>query len=119
MEKKKGITNEAIFKPASGYKTLVTGTYEHKSDYFHKQKNYRDPDGRVITHPPNPLVGIKGLDSLYKFPVFMPDPYERKRELESKERMAHHKLLGEKAPFKNQDFGGRAFVNDKNTYGLD
>lgn len=49
----------------------------------------------------------------------MADPYERKRELEIKERMAHHAKLGEKAPFKSTHFGNKAFVCDKFSYGLD
>lgn len=43
----------------------------------------------------------------------MEDPYERKRELEIKERMAHHALLGEKPPFKSTEFGGKPFSSDK------
>jgi len=35
----------------------------------------------------------------------MSDPYERKREMEIKERMAHHAKLGEKLPFKSTDHG--------------
>mmetsp|Transcript_3840 Transcript_3840/g.580 ORF Transcript_3840/g.580 Transcript_3840/m.580 type:complete len:105 (+) Transcript_3840:231-545(+) len=49
----------------------------------------------------------------------MEDPYERKRELEIKERMAHHAKLGDKNPFRTTEFGGKAFVKDKLTYGLD
>lgn len=69
---------------------MVKSAYDHKSDFHFKEKNYRDENGAVVTHPPNPLVGVKGVDNLYKFPKFLPDPYERKRELERKERMAHH-----------------------------
>lgn len=98
----------------------MTATYPHKSDHSEKERNYLDENGKVRVHPPNPLAGIKGAtDKLYQFPKFMEDPYERKRELEIKERMAHHLKLGEKAPFKSTDFGGKAFTSDKNAYGLD
>lgn len=78
----------------------MVGSYKHESDFVKVEKNYRDQDGRVMTHPSNPLAGIRNATkNLYKFPEFMKDPYERKREMEILERQAHHAKLGEKPPF--------------------
>lgn len=100
---------------------MTASAYDHKSDYVEKERNYRDSEtGHVMTQPTNPLVGIRGVqESTYKFPQFMPEPYERKREMERAERMAHHQLLGEKPCFKTTHHGNEAFSNDKNTFGCD
>lgn len=71
-----------IFKPASGYKTLVKAAFDHKPDYEVKEKNFRDAEGKVIVPPSNIKVSLhnKQLD---KYRPWQPEPYDRFKDLQS------------------------------------
>jgi len=127
LAKKKKIPHENEFRPADGSKTDPFGVlYKHMTDHVAVKKNYRGPDGKVVVPPKNittnpPKVGhgdstVGHLIS--KLPPHIADPYNRKRELEAKERQEHNKKLQE-APFRSVSHGNNLFVNTKQTFGKD
>jgi len=96
------------------------------ADFTTTKKNYRGPDGKVVTQPRN-IVTNAGKEGhgdstvghlLSKGYKHLPDPYERPRELQAKEREEHKKKLQE-APFRNASNGGNQFTTIKQTFGKD
>jgi len=127
LAKKKKIRHDAQFRPSDGTKTdPFKSVFEHITDHNEKKKNYRGPDGRVTTQPKNivtnpPRVGHGDSTTghlLSKGYKHMPDPYNRQRELEIKEKEAAKKKLQE-APFRSVSHGGDNFTKGKETFGRD
>lgn len=85
----KSTFHENEFKPASGTKTLMTSAFEYiEENPETKVKNHRDEEGKVKTEPrnftTNPMSKVE--NEFFKNPKYLPDPYERKLELEKKQR---------------------------------
>lgn len=125
--KKRGSSHDQEFKPASGYKTVISASFKHETDYVeHKKTKNVDATGKVITGPPN-ITSKPGKKGHYatttghlfgKAPEFIKDEYDRPRELKYKEHMEQKKMMQEQA-FKVNDHGNKNFQPDKKLYGLD
>jgi hypothetical protein len=48
LEKKKNITADGTFRPADGYKTVVSSAYKYMEEKETRNKNYRNQDGKFI-----------------------------------------------------------------------
>jgi hypothetical protein len=127
LSKKKKIPHDAEFKPANGPKSdPYNALYKHMADFTEKKKNFKGPDGRVIvpprnivTNPPKTGHGDSTVGHLLnKHYPHQADPYDRKRELEFKERQAAKKKLQE-APFKSVCHGDKNFATFKQQFGKD
>jgi hypothetical protein len=127
LSKKKNNHHESEFKPADGTKSdPFTIPYKHMTDHTETKKNYRGADGKVQCQPRNIVTNPakKGhgdstighlIDGKHKH---LPEPYDRRRELEAKEREEHKKKLQEQ-PFRSASHGGHNFAADKLTFGKD
>jgi hypothetical protein len=125
--KKRGSSHDAEFKPASGYKTVIAGSFKHETDYTeHKKTKNVDATGKVITGPAN-ITSKPGKKGHYatttghlfgKAPEFLKDEYDRPKELRYKENQEKKKKMQEQA-FKVNDHGDKNFQPDKKLYGLD
>jgi len=88
--------HDHAFKPAKALKPKIGADFEHMTDYKEINKCRKGPDG-VITEPRNfltnpPKKGKVGKGTIEPIP-YIEDPYNRKRDLEKKEREEHHKLM--------------------------
>jgi len=127
LAKKKNIKHDTQFKPADGSKSdPFKAVFEHMTEHAEKKKNYRGADGKVVVHPKNITTnppkqghGDSTIGHLIG-PKYehKPDPYNRARELQAKEREAHKKKLQEQ-PFRSVSHGGNNFATSKNTFGKD
>ncbi|KAL4501495.1 hypothetical protein ABPG72_021302 [Tetrahymena utriculariae] len=115
LEKKKLVAQE-VFKPASGYKNIYNSPYKNEPEYIHKEKNYCDSEGKVITAPRNITTNPKN-GPIQKHAPYIPDPYERQRELRIKEMEEHKKKLAEKQAFRTTHHGGGAFNSGRKLFG--
>lgn len=95
LEKKKLNKQDQVFKPASSYKTIITGSYEHRPDFDNKPKTVKDADGKVIIQPKNITTCVTVKELLKPF-AHMVEPYEGEREFNRKEREHHAQLLKDK-----------------------
>jgi len=125
--KKQKNTHDAEWKPADGTKSdPFSSVFKHMDDHREVKKNYRGPDGKVMTAPrnitANPPKEGHGNSTvghlLNKTSKHMADPYERKREMEAKERIENKKKLQEQ-PFRSVSHGGDNFATVKQTFGKD
>lgn len=79
--------HELNFKPAKSVPRPVKADFPHMKDYEEKKINRKGPDG-VITEPRNfltnpPKRGLVGKGTTLGGKIdYLPDPFERKRELE-------------------------------------
>ena len=95
--------HELNFKPAKSVPRPVKADFQHMTDFVEKKINRKGPDG-VIIEPRNfltnpPKVGEVGKGTSFGGKIeHLPDPFERKRELERIEREEHLKKLQDK-PF--------------------
>lgn len=91
------------FKPAKDTMRKVKADFPHMTDYIEKKKNRRDAEGAVIIEPKNFLTNPPKKGEVGKGTSFagnlphLPDPFDRKRELLSKERLEHESKVQEKA----------------------
>jgi len=127
LAKKKKIAHESEFKPANGNKSdPFNALFEHKTELNAVKKNYRGPDGKVIVPPKNITTnpsknghGDSTVGHLFaKTHPHMAEPFDRQRELESKEREADKKKLQEQ-PFRYNSHGGDNFNRNKHVFGKD
>ncbi|EGR34901.1 hypothetical protein IMG5_001300 [Ichthyophthirius multifiliis] len=116
LEKKKKIKQDQVFKPPSGYKTIINSAFKHENEDVYNKKNYRDADGKVLTQSKNITTNPSSKLQSKHYP-HLPDQYERQRQLRIQEMKKHQELLGEKAAFRSTVFGRRNFFNDKKTFG--
>ena len=92
------------FKPAKALQRKVKADFEHMTDYIVKKKNHRAEDGSVITEPRNFLTNPPKQGEVGKGTSFggnlphLPDPFDYKREVLTKERLEHESKVQEK-PF--------------------
>jgi len=83
--------HEVNFKPAKIIQRKVGADFPHLTDHKEVSKSRKGPDGGVITEPRNfltnpPKKGMIGKGTSFAGRIdHLPDPYERKRELEKKE----------------------------------
>lgn len=116
--------HEVNFKPAKTVQRKVKADFQHMTDHREVSKCRKGPDGSVITEPRNfltnpPKRGVIGKNTTFSGQIpHLPDPYERKREFEKKEREEHYKKLQEK-PFSQKVRGRETFATIKETYGED
>lgn len=116
--------HEANFKPAKTIQRKVKADFEHMSDYKAVSKVRKGPDGSVITEPRNfltnpPKKGEVGKGTSFAGKIeHLPDPFDRKKEFERKEREEHLKKLQEK-PFSQKVRGRETFSTIKEAYGED
>jgi hypothetical protein len=87
------------FKPAKDTQRHVKADFPHMTDYVEKKKNRRAPEGGVMIEPRNFLTNPPKQGEVGKQTSFggnlphMPDPYDYKREVLTKEREAHEAKL--------------------------
>ena len=73
--------------------------FEHMTDFKEISKSRKAPEGGVITEPPNFLTNPPKKGEVGKGTSFggkiehLPDPFDRKKELEKKEREEHLKKV--------------------------
>jgi len=127
LAKKKKFNHESEFKPADGTKSdPFKAPFKHMTDHVATKKTYRGPDGKVVIQPRNIVTNPSKeghgdstvghlLSKGYKH---LPDPYNRPKELEAKERQENKKKLQE-APFRSVSHGGQQFSTVKQTFGKD
>lgn len=104
----------------------VSPVYKHMNDFVETKKSHRGADGKVITENrnifttrPHPGYGLSTVGHLFSKPdAHMSDPYERKKELEKKEREEGRKKLQEQ-PFLRSSPKNGTFTSDRNTFSLD
>jgi len=73
----------------------------------------------IVAHFPKEGHGNSTVGHLLtKTAKHMPDPYERKREMEAKERIENKKKLQEQ-PFRSTSHGNENFTTIKQTFGKD
>jgi len=83
------------FKPAKDTMRKVKADFSHMTDYIEKKKNRRDAEGAVMTEPKNFLTNPPKKGEVGKGTSFggnlphLPEPFDRKRELLTKERIDH------------------------------
>ena len=111
------------FKPAKTVQRKVKADFEHATDHVDVKKNYKGPDGVIIeprnflTNPPKAGQVGKGTQLGEHIP-YVEDPFDRKKELEKKDREIHMSKLQEK-PFSNKVKGRETFQNIKEAFGED
>jgi hypothetical protein len=125
--RKKKFPHENDFRPSDGTKSdPMKPVFKHLADHNEVKKNYRGPDGKVISNPRNitsnpSKVGHGDTTVGHLFAKTLPhlaDPYDRMRLLKTKEREEHKKKLQE-APFRSVSHGGENFTNSKRQFGKD
>lgn len=84
--------HDLAFKPAKHVREkYYKASYEHMTDRVEVKKNYRDPDGHVITEPKNfytnpPKKGRVGKRTFFNGQVeHIPDNYNWPKEVATKE----------------------------------
>jgi len=118
--------HEVAFKPAKApdAKLRTYSAYEHKPEYVHRQKNFKDEEGNVVTAPRNfltnpPKKGMVGKQTTFMDPPeHMADNYDALKEIAHKERLEHETKLQEK-PFSQKVKQTGVFNPDKAVYGED
>ena len=91
--------HEMNFKPAKAIPRPVKADFQHMTDHVEVSKNRKGPDGAVIIEPRNfltnpPKQGIVGKGTTLGGKIeYLPDPFERKRELEKQAHEEHLKKL--------------------------
>jgi hypothetical protein len=91
--------HEQNFKPAKSVQRKIRADFEHMTDFKEVSKNRKGPDGAVITEPRNfltnpPKKGEVGKGTFFSGKIeHLPDQFDRKKELERKEREEHLKKL--------------------------
>lgn len=101
----------------------VKADFEHMTDHVEIKKNRKGPDG-VITEPRNFLTNPPKQGEVGKGTSFagnlehLPDPYDRKKELQKKEREEHLKKLQDK-PFSQKVKPRDTFATIKEQFGED
>lgn len=91
------------FKPAKDTMRKVKADFVHMTDYVEKKKNRKGEDGAVIIEPRNfltnpPKVGEVGKQTSFGGNLpHMPDPFDTKRQILTKERLEHESKMQEKA----------------------
>jgi hypothetical protein len=112
------------FKPAKDTQRKVKADFEHMVEFKEVSKNRKGPDGAVMTDPKNFLTSPPKKGTTYKGTLFggktehLPDPFERKRELEKAERKEHHAKMQDKA-FSQKVRGRETFATIKEAFGED
>jgi len=125
--RKKKFPHENDFKPADGTKSdPCKPIFPHMADFHEEKKNYRGPDGKVVSKPKNITTnpgkeghGMSTVGHLFsKTTPHLPDPYDQMRVVLAKEREEHKKKLQE-APFRSTSYGGNNFSTIKQQFGKD
>lgn len=112
------------FKPAKSIQRKVKADFDHMTDYIEKKKCRKGDDGAVITEPRNfltnpPKKGEVGKGTTFSGTIpHLPDPFDHKRELLTKERLEHESKVQEK-PFSQMTRRRDAFNPIKEVYGTD
>lgn len=112
------------FKPAKTISRAVKADFEHMVELKEVSKNRKDKDGGVRLEPRNFLTSPSKKGIVYKGTLFgekpehMEDPYERKRDLEKKDRKESHAKMQDKA-FSNKVKGTETFATVKEAFGED
>ena len=116
--------HEVNFKPAKTIQRTVGADFPHLTDHKEVSKCRKGPDGGVITEPRNfltnpPKKGMVGKGTSFAGKLeHLPEPFERKRELEKKELQEHHSKMQEK-PFSQKVKGRETFATIKEAFGED
>lgn len=77
----KGNYQEAVYKPASGSKSLSKSSYNYMEDKPHEKdpRSHRNSEGQVIVQDRNiqtsPMPKVER--AYFKFPKYVEDPYGR------------------------------------------
>jgi hypothetical protein len=91
------------FKPAKDTMRKVKADFVHMTDYVEKKKSRKAPEGGVLIEPRNFLTNPPKKGEVGKGTSFggnlphMPEPFDYKREILTKERLEHEAKLQEKA----------------------
>lgn len=91
------------FKPAKSINRKVKADFVHMTDYIEKKRCRKGEDGAVIIEPRNFLTNPPKEGEVGKGTSFggnlphMPDPFDHKREILTKERLDHEAKVQEKA----------------------
>eukprot|EP01017_Pseudomicrothorax_dubius_P020274 TRINITY_DN22169_c0_g1_i1.p1 TRINITY_DN22169_c0_g1~~TRINITY_DN22169_c0_g1_i1.p1 ORF type:complete len:304 (-),score=53.39 TRINITY_DN22169_c0_g1_i1:96-1007(-) len=118
---KQGII-EPPFKPNdSSRKTRPP--YEYLSDTMRKDRSLRDEDGNVRTGPRNFLTKPSGRGKgnttyghLFNRVEYIPDDYDRGRELEMKEWLEHKSKMISSRPFVSNSVSIKTFESDQKVF---
>jgi hypothetical protein len=87
--------HEMNFKPAKTVQRKVKADFEHKTDFVEVKKKIKNEDGSVPTEPRNFLTNPPKKGEVGKGTTFsgviehIPDPFNRRKELEHKELVEH------------------------------
>lgn len=82
----------------------------------HKEKNYLDAEGKVITAQPNIRTNPESKHLQKRLP-HIADPYDRPREFRLKDAEKHKKLMGDKVAFRTTVFGCKNFNGTRKVFG--
>jgi hypothetical protein len=91
--------HELNFKPAKAVPRPVKADFSHMTDHVEVSKVRKGPDGAVVIEPKNfltnpPKKGNVGKGTTLGGKIdYLPDPFDRKRELERKEHEEHLKKV--------------------------
>lgn len=117
--------HQVSWKPG-GHLAEPYSLYESMPSQSEKKFNKKGPDGIVKLEPRNFLTSPMKSGNpnctpgvlMGPTPEHIPDPYDRKKQLEYEEHKKHlSKMQSEQ--FKGNDPGGRFFSNNKDLFGLD